>query len=74
MTVKYILYWSGCIVYVFLGTDNQLICLFFKNLCCHDNVHPYTFGQSVSAQSGICDDLMYRNSVIFAGGVEVRGG
>lgn len=28
LTVKYILYWSGCIVYMFLGTDNQLICLF----------------------------------------------
>lgn len=30
MTVKYILYWSGCIVYMFLGTGNQLNGLFLE--------------------------------------------
>lgn len=30
LTMEYILYWSSCIVYMFLGTDNKLICLFWE--------------------------------------------
>lgn len=47
LTVKYILYRSGCIVYMFLGTDNQLIRLILDISVTMTTCTPIRWGISV---------------------------
>lgn len=64
-------YWSGGIVYMFLGRDNELIYLFCEPFCHHDYLR--TTGRTGPAQSGGCGELTDWNPVIFWG-LEVGNG